>query len=540
VDSIHKHGFSLVDVLQTSLSDLAKRVRTESGAIVDIPNLKNKDLSQDVSIIVKGDKERTEKAVNLLKSGLADLALYSFLATVPITTKLRPHIIGRGGAGLERMRVESGCLMDVARVTGLKQSMHSTSSSSYSTNPMIPHSHHYHYDEKLGDSDLVVIRGKTPADVAKGKAIVESVIQNHLARNARESTRHQNQPARIDDVQPTSPIRSQSSPQVSSNVSPRHPPGYVPKSERKNTNPPSIHSVVQQQEHKKSGFPSYDFGPQSGFNIESPNKNQEWVSVKQKNRSRAGTEVPEVGIQTPVVESESTSKKKKSKKTAAVPNTAAPVESTKVESKITPDIPASSAPSQQQQQQQRPSSSTSSDKKTKRDPSPSKSLPLSSSSSTHSTTNNNASTSSTTTSSKSSSTKPSSASQGIPSSSSSSSTSTISIPHTFQDFIAAGTLSTPPVEEEWQTVPSSNSGKNKKQKGSAAVSSSSSPKSKNKGTSSTTTTGSTTSAATNNSSLSSIPSLTSEGDGGATKKKKRKKKKKTNDTSVPMPGDESD
>ncbi|KAI9348268.1 hypothetical protein DFJ73DRAFT_760901 [Zopfochytrium polystomum] len=90
-----------------AVQDIAKRIRAESGgsAHVDIPDAVSKG-KPDATLEIRGESKAVEAAVATVTRLLGELALYDANISIPIAGELRPHIIGKAGATISRLRAD--------------------------------------------------------------------------------------------------------------------------------------------------------------------------------------------------------------------------------------------------------------------------------------------------------------------------------------------------------------------------------------------------------------------------------------------------
>ncbi|KAI8847446.1 hypothetical protein BC829DRAFT_444624 [Chytridium lagenaria] len=109
------------------------------------------------SITVRADSKAITAAVASLKKSLDDLTLYDFSARISIEPHIRPHIIGRAGSTINRIRTDTGASIDIVRA----------SESRGRTDPL--------------QSDTVVIRG-TQTAVENAQAAINRIVEEQKTR----------------------------------------------------------------------------------------------------------------------------------------------------------------------------------------------------------------------------------------------------------------------------------------------------------------------------------------------------------------------
>ncbi|KAJ3291754.1 hypothetical protein HK104_005822 [Borealophlyctis nickersoniae] len=158
-----------------SLQDIAKRVRNDFGGImVDVRTKEAPHFS------VRGDQKSVESAGRAVMKHLEELTKYSHTHRLSVDAEIRPHIIGRGGAIINRIRAESGANIDIVRAA-------------------------------KGGKDSIVIRGTSAESVDTARAAIEAIVREQEERLKRDAERLAQQrereaqraeravPARIDD-----------------------------------------------------------------------------------------------------------------------------------------------------------------------------------------------------------------------------------------------------------------------------------------------------------------------------------------------------
>ncbi|KAJ3082951.1 hypothetical protein HK102_001369 [Quaeritorhiza haematococci] len=165
------------DVEISQLQEIVKRVRGEFGAYADV-SINKKDPSNG-SITVRGEQRVVEAAAKLVKKSLEDLANVESTVHVSIDSEIRPHIIGRGGATINRIRAETGCQVDVVRGSGENK------------------------------TDVVVIRGSEEG-TTNAKKLVEDIVKAQETRNQRDQQRRAQQQQQQLEAQQAQMERTQS------------------------------------------------------------------------------------------------------------------------------------------------------------------------------------------------------------------------------------------------------------------------------------------------------------------------------------------
>ncbi|KAJ3412435.1 hypothetical protein HDV05_000739 [Chytridiales sp. JEL 0842] len=144
-----------------SVQDLVKKVRTDThgGATAEISGAATRG-KEDSVITVRGDAKFVDTAVKILETGLDELAKCEATQRITIDSAIRPHIIGRAGATITRMRIASGASVDIVRGSG----------------------------GKSASSDVVVIRGTSEA-VASATELVNKIIADQKERLVKDKAR---------------------------------------------------------------------------------------------------------------------------------------------------------------------------------------------------------------------------------------------------------------------------------------------------------------------------------------------------------------
>ncbi|KAJ1554516.1 hypothetical protein HK405_004825 [Cladochytrium tenue] len=98
------------------INDIVKRVRAESSGTA------HAELSEGASrgaegstIVIKGDAKAVDHAVPTVSKALAEMDKYDASARVPVSGDIRPHIIGKAGATILRIRAETGASVELTR-----------------------------------------------------------------------------------------------------------------------------------------------------------------------------------------------------------------------------------------------------------------------------------------------------------------------------------------------------------------------------------------------------------------------------------------
>ncbi|KAJ3408048.1 hypothetical protein HDU80_007042 [Chytriomyces hyalinus] len=165
-----------------SIQELIKKVRADSaGAAFAEISAASLAGSDDASILVRGDTKYVELSVKSLEKGLLELTKYDVTSRIQVDASLRPHIIGKGGATIIKIRTETGAFVELSKPGNTRNA----------------------------SVDVVVIRGTADA-VALAAEAIQKIIQDQSSRIAADAARVKANaekdaasfsagPARIDD-----------------------------------------------------------------------------------------------------------------------------------------------------------------------------------------------------------------------------------------------------------------------------------------------------------------------------------------------------
>ncbi|KAJ3186815.1 hypothetical protein HK101_009570 [Irineochytrium annulatum] len=159
------------DTELASINDILRKVRAESSgaAFAEITGAATRGQAGSV-ITVKGDAKALTQAVATIEKGLAELTLYDVTVRLTIDPDMRPHIIGRAGATINRLRTDSGANLDINRGSEDRRGR----------------GHQSH--AKATVPDTLVIRGSTEA-VEKATELVNKIIDDQKVRLVRDKER---------------------------------------------------------------------------------------------------------------------------------------------------------------------------------------------------------------------------------------------------------------------------------------------------------------------------------------------------------------
>ncbi|KAI8825218.1 uncharacterized protein EV422DRAFT_250904 [Fimicolochytrium jonesii] len=177
-----------------SLKDIAKRVKQDTGLFPELDPAALKGEANG-SFVLRGDTGVVAKVVKKVENLLKDLANFTHSARIQLDADLRPHIIGRQGQTINRLREESGADIDLIR------------------------------GESKNVKDVVVIRGTSSESVQHARELINNIVQDQAERIARDREREEAEreraekrhEARIDDEEDVSSERgaeSSSAPNV--------------------------------------------------------------------------------------------------------------------------------------------------------------------------------------------------------------------------------------------------------------------------------------------------------------------------------------
>lgn len=107
-------------------------------------------------LVLRGDRASVDGVKAVVSKRLEELSKYTHSTSVVITSTVRPHVIGRQGATINRIRSESGCMVDIFPA------------------------------EKVGQAKgqfAVVILGADEDGIRKAQAAVEKIVKDQLQSN---------------------------------------------------------------------------------------------------------------------------------------------------------------------------------------------------------------------------------------------------------------------------------------------------------------------------------------------------------------------
>ncbi|KAH6579078.1 hypothetical protein BASA61_010491 [Batrachochytrium salamandrivorans] len=149
------------------LNEHLRAVRSEHNVTIELTGGASKGV-QGGAITMRGSQHKMEGASKSLESILKDLQLNKHLVRMSVSSSYRPHIIGRGGQTLKRIRDETGALLDF-----VSQRHHRGDTANSNTN----------------SSETLTIRGATLSAVTAAKAIVDTLIAEQAERSKRDAER---------------------------------------------------------------------------------------------------------------------------------------------------------------------------------------------------------------------------------------------------------------------------------------------------------------------------------------------------------------
>ncbi|KAJ3180003.1 hypothetical protein HDU87_002226 [Geranomyces variabilis] len=156
LDGLRSGGDS--ETILASLHDLAKRVRQDAGILPEIEGAATTG-TDEASLIVRGDAGSVAKAVKHCEKLLNELQKFDHMDRFKLSSELRPHIIGRQGLTIARLRTESGADIEILR------------------NPA------------KGGQDTVVIRAASAESVAQAREMIDRIVSDQEERLARDKER---------------------------------------------------------------------------------------------------------------------------------------------------------------------------------------------------------------------------------------------------------------------------------------------------------------------------------------------------------------
>ncbi|KNC96828.1 uncharacterized protein SPPG_07662 [Spizellomyces punctatus DAOM BR117] len=148
------------DMHLAALQDIAKRVRQESGVFPELSSGATKG-SEGACFVVRGDTKAVDKGVKSCEKFLDELTKYTHSHRIQLDSDLRPHLIGRQGFTINRLRSESGAEIDIIR------------------------------GAQKGTKDTVVIRGISEASVEKARQMIEGIVHDQEERLRRDREREE-------------------------------------------------------------------------------------------------------------------------------------------------------------------------------------------------------------------------------------------------------------------------------------------------------------------------------------------------------------
>ncbi|KAJ3014994.1 hypothetical protein HKX48_004838 [Thoreauomyces humboldtii] len=149
-----------------ALHDLVKRVRQDCGIQPEVDASGYKDVSEGY-LTVRGDAGTVKKALKLTEKALEDLTRYSHTDRFQVGQEFRPHLIGRQGLTIARIRTESGAEVDILR------------------------------SKSKGGKDTVSIRAMVEENLHRAREMIDNIVRDQTERLARDQERdaahHQHQ-----------------------------------------------------------------------------------------------------------------------------------------------------------------------------------------------------------------------------------------------------------------------------------------------------------------------------------------------------------
>ncbi|TPX33201.1 hypothetical protein SmJEL517_g03857 [Synchytrium microbalum] len=146
------------DVYVASIAELAKQLKANMGVTVELSNGLSRGKTTDGGVVVRGG-ETLPAALKEVQKLLNDIGQHA--AHMPIDNTMRPHVIGREGRNLVRMRAESGAYIELLKVP------------SEGRNSVT--------------RDVVVIRG-TPESVELATQLVNDILKDQEKRRSQSVT----------------------------------------------------------------------------------------------------------------------------------------------------------------------------------------------------------------------------------------------------------------------------------------------------------------------------------------------------------------
>ncbi|KAI8619568.1 hypothetical protein BC830DRAFT_1165251 [Chytriomyces sp. MP71] len=144
-----------------SIQDLIKKVRADSsGAASAEISSASLSGSSDAFILIRGDTKYVDIAVKTIEKGLEELTKYDSTVRIPIDGAVRPHIIGKAGATISKIRAETGAVVELSKPSNSRNAA----------------------------ADVVVIRGTAEAVEAATEAI-QKIVTDQATRIAQDVAR---------------------------------------------------------------------------------------------------------------------------------------------------------------------------------------------------------------------------------------------------------------------------------------------------------------------------------------------------------------
>ncbi|KAJ3225632.1 hypothetical protein HK099_006465 [Clydaea vesicula] len=287
------------DIEKVFLQEILKRISSESGVSADLNN------SSD-EVILRGESKNVKNASKEFEAILKKMAKLSVTRQVKVASSLSPHVIGRNGFTINKIRNDSGCLISIIK-------------------------------GKASNVDLIVIKG-TEKSSSVACAAIEKIIKAQEIHQQRDQERAaaaedalkkketsslgKNSPARIDDEDFSS---NDGSDQL------RSIPGLTNKKGTSQRNVRSAPQTVVQSEHVPIRTSVSSFKKEE----------QDWQQVKPR-YSTKGAEDGDVGEE--ALEKSKKKNKKKNKKSKATSESSQVGEKIVEEIPVTTPKPSSSSP----------------------------------------------------------------------------------------------------------------------------------------------------------------------------------------------------
>ncbi|TPX59927.1 hypothetical protein PhCBS80983_g02163 [Powellomyces hirtus] len=179
LDALRSSTGSEHELHLSSLQDLAKRVRQDCGILPEIESSVTKG-ADNASLILRGDAGSVAKAVKHAEKLLHELTKYDHVDRFQLPSEYRPHVIGRQGFTIARLRSESGAEIEILR------------------------------NQTKGGNDTVIIRAVSQQNVQKAREMIEKIVKDQEERATRGKERESSErtsesksgDARIDDDEP--------------------------------------------------------------------------------------------------------------------------------------------------------------------------------------------------------------------------------------------------------------------------------------------------------------------------------------------------